>query len=308
MFDPSHLAALSAILRSGSFERAASELGVTQSAVSQRIRLLEEQVGTPLVIRGQPCRATEAGGRVFRHAEELRLREQELRLDLGMHSALDGHASIATAKDARGWPAVRLAVNADSLATWFLPALGRAGGLLFDLVVDDQDHSADWLKRGEVRAAISSMARPVQGCDCKPLGALRYLATASPDFVRRWFGDEGATTEGLMRAPMLTFNAKDRLQARWAERAYGRPVTGPSHWLPSSQAFVDAAVEGLGWGMNPEVLVAPALESGRLCVLKPDCPLDVPLYWHVSRSVERLMTPVTKAVVEVARQRLRPIA
>jgi LysR family transcriptional regulator, chromosome initiation inhibitor len=303
MFDPSHLAALSAILRSGSFERAASELGLTQSAVSQRIRLLEEHVGTPLVIRAQPCRPTDAGGRLFRHAEELRLLEQELRADLGMA----GEASSGASDDARGWPAVRLAVNADSLATWFLPSLARAGDLLFDLVVDDQDHSADWLKRGEVRAAISSAAKPVQGCDCRPLGALRYVATASPDFCRRWFGDEGVTAAGLKRAPLLIFNAKDRLQARWTEQAFGSAATGPSHWLPSSQAFVDAAVAGLGWGMNPEVLAAPALADGRLVLLKVDCPLDVPLYWHVSRSVQRLMQPVTRTVLDAARQALRPI-
>lgn len=303
MFDPSHLAALSAILRSGSFERAANELGLTQSAISQRIRLLEELVGTPLVIRVQPCRATEAGGRIFRHAEELRLLEQELRADLGM----GGEARSGASDDARGWPAVRLAVNADSLATWFLPSLARAGDLLFDLVVDDQDHSADWLKRGEVRAAISSAPKPVQGCDCRPLGALRYVATASPDFCRRWFGDDGVTAPGLKRAPLLTFNAKDRLQARWAEQAFGSTATGPSHWLPSSQAFVDAAVAGLGWGMNPEVLAAPALADGRLMLLKADSPLDVPLYWHVSRSVQRLMQPVTQAVLDAARQALRPI-
>lgn len=303
MFDPSHLAALSVILRSGSFERAAGELGLTQSAVSQRIRLLEEQIGTPLVIRAQPCRATEAGARMFRHAEELRLLEQDLRTDLGM-----GHQPDGESHDARGWPTVRLAVNADSLATWFLPALAQAEGLLFDLVVDDQDHSADWLKRGEVRAAISSAARAVQGCDCRSLGALRYVATASPAFCRRWFGDDGVTAAGLKRAPLLTFNAKDRLQARWSEQAFGTAVTGPSHWLPSSQAFVDAAAAGIGWGMNPEVLAAPALADGRLVLLKADSPLDVPLFWHVSRSVQRLMKPVTQTVLEAAQLVLRPIA
>jgi LysR family transcriptional regulator, chromosome initiation inhibitor len=308
MFDPTHLAALSAILRSGSFERAARMLGLTQSAVSQRMRLLEEQVGTPLVIRAQPCRATEAGARVFRHAEELRLLEQELRADLGMGHEPGNVASVGSAADARDWPAVRIAVNADSLATWFLPALATAGDLLFDLVVDDQDHSADWLKRGEVRAAISSAPRPVQGCDCRPLGALRYQATASPDFCRRWLGEAGVTAAGLQRAPMLTFNAKDRLQSQWAEQAFGTASPGPSHWLPSSQAFVDAAAAGLGWGMNPEVLAAPALADGRLVLLKADCPLDVPLYWHVSRSVQRLMKPVTQAVVDAARRSLRPIS
>ncbi len=300
MFDPAQLAALSAVLRTGSFDRAAQLLHVTQSAISQRVRQLEEQVGTSLVVRSQPCRATEAGERLFRHAEEVRLLEQGVRRDLGLAST--------GAEETGGWPSLRIAVNADSLATWFLPAMAEVGGVLFDLVIDDQDHSADWLKRGEVRAAISGSAKPVQGCDCRPLGALRYLATASPEFILRWFGDEPVTAARLAQAPVITFNAKDRLQTRWAEQTLGVSSTGPSHWLPSSHAFVDAAIAGLGWGMNPENLVATALADGRLQELVAGKPLDVPLYWHVSRSVAGALRPLTDAVIKATRGALRPLA
>jgi len=299
MFDPAQLAALSAVLRTGSFDRAAQLLHVTQSAISQRVRQLEEQVGTSLVVRSQPCRATEAGERLFRHAEEVRLLEQGVRRDLGLTST--------GAEETGGWPSLRIAVNADSLATWFLPAMAEVGGVLFDLVIDDQDHSADWLKRGEVRAAISGSAKPVQGCDCRPLGALRYLATASPAFILRWFGDEPVTAARLAQAPVITFNAKDRLQTRWAEQTLGVPTTGPSHWLPSSHAFVDAAIAGLGWGMNPENLAAAALADGRLQELVAGKPLDVPLYWHVSRSVAGALRPLTDAVIKATRGALRPL-
>ena len=210
MFDPAQLAALSAVLRTGRFERAAQMLHVTQSAISQRVRQLEEQVGTALVIRSQPCRATDAGGRLFRHAEEVRLLEQGARRDLGLEPENEAESD--------GWPTLRLAVNADSLATWFVPAMACVDSVLFDLVIDDQDHSAEWLRRGDVRAAISGSAKPVQGCDCRPLGALRYLATASPAFVEHWFGADGVTPMRLARAPAITFNAKDRLQTRWAEQ------------------------------------------------------------------------------------------
>lgn len=299
MFDTAQLAALSAVLRTGSFDRAAQLLHVTQSAVSQRLRQLEEQVGTSLVVRSQPCRATEAGERLFRHAEEVRLLEQGVRRDLGLTST--------GVEESGGWPSLRIAVNADSLATWFLPAMAEVGGVLFDLVIDDQDHSADWLKRGEVRAAVSGSAKPVQGCDCRPLGALRYLATASPDFILRWFGDEPVTAGRLAQVPVITFNAKDRLQTRWAEQTLGVPTTGPSHWLPSSHAFVDAAVAGLGWGMNPEKLAEAALADGRLVEVMTGKPLDVPLYWHVSRSVVDALRPLTDAVIKAARDALRPL-
>ncbi|SIQ35953.1 transcriptional regulator, LysR family [Rhizobium sp. RU33A] len=299
MFDPSQLAALSAVLRAGSFERAAQMLHVTQSAISQRLRQLEEQVGTSLVIRSQPCRATEAGERLFRHAEEVRLLEQGVRRDLGLSTQAGGNAA--------GFPTLRLAVNADSLATWFVAAMQDIEGVLFDLVIDDQDHSADWLKRGEVRAAISGSAKPVQGCDCRPLGTLRYLATASPRFMAQWFEGDRVTAASLGRAPVITFNSKDRLQLRWAEGALGVATTGPSHWLPSSHAFVDAAIAGLGWGMNPELLAGAALSDGRLREVLPGKPLDVPLYWHVSRSVAGAMKPVTEAVVRASARVLRPI-
>ncbi|MBB5276874.1 LysR family transcriptional regulator (chromosome initiation inhibitor) [Rhizobium rosettiformans] len=299
MFDPAQLSALAAVLRSGSFERAAQMLHVTQSAISQRVRQLEEQVGTPLIIRSQPCRATEAGERLFRHAEELQLLEQGVRRDLGLAGQSENETQT--------WPTLRLAVNADSLATWFVPAMAAVEGVLFDLVIDDQDHSAEWLQRGEVRAAISGSPRAVQGCDCRPLGALRYLATASPAYIERWFGDGKVAPAEVRVAPVITFNAKDRLQTRWAEMALGTTVTGPSHWLPSSHAFVDAAIAGLGWGMNPEPLVSHALADGRLCELVPGQPLDVPLYWHVSRSISAALKPLTASVIRAASAVLRPI-
>ncbi|QLF70906.1 LysR family transcriptional regulator ArgP [Peteryoungia desertarenae] len=295
MIDAAQLAALAAVLRLGSFDRAARQLGVTSSAISQRIRLLEERIGAVLVIRSQPCEATETGLRVLRHAEEVGLLEQALRRELGLVEEIATQVTV------------RLAVNADSLATWFIDAMAETPDLLFDLVLDDQDHSADWLKRGEVRAAISSSPHAVQGCDCLPLGALRYVATASPAFVERWFPAGRVTVASMTKAPALVFNRKDRLQQQWTALVLGEASVGPCHWLPSSQAFVDAAVAGLGWGMNPEGLVRPLIDQGRLAALLPKTPLDVPLYWHVSRSVQSVLRPLTKAVTKAAGRHLRPI-
>lgn len=290
MIDPEQMRALVAIVRNGSFDKAARVLGVTQSAISQRIRQLEEQMGTVLLVRGQPCRTTAAGERLFRHAEEVGLLERQLQADLGLGT----DATAAT---------LRLAVNADSLATWFLPAMAATEGLLFDIVLDDQDHSADWLRRGEVRAAVSAAPDPVQGCDCRPLGALTYRATASPTFMARWFGD-GVTPQALSRAPCLVFNAKDSLQSNWLAQAFDIRVSPPTHWLPSSQAFVDAAVLGLGWGMNPDALVAPLIASGALVDLVPSQPFHVPLYWHWSRALARPLDVLTQQVMIAARRGL----
>jgi LysR family transcriptional regulator (chromosome initiation inhibitor) len=293
MLDYALLDALASVVRTGSFERAARQIGVTPSAISQRVKLLEERVGTVLVIRGQPCKGTEAGLRLARHAEEVALLERTLSEDMG-HEAIDGRM-----------PTIRIAVNADSLATWFVGAMAAVPDCLFDLVLDDQEHSAEWLRRGEVRAAVSGFDTPVQGCDCRPLGALRYIATASPGFVARWFAD-GVGPQSLSQAPALTFNTKDMLQARWIEAHAGEGIVPPTHWLPSSQAFVDATLAGLGWGLNPEGLVSEAIAAGRLVPLLADAAYDVPLYWHWSRAVATALRPLNAAVGEAARAMLRP--
>ncbi|MCW2248934.1 LysR family transcriptional regulator (chromosome initiation inhibitor) [Azospirillum fermentarium] len=294
MLDYALLSALAAVIRTGSFERAAQQLHITPSAVSQRVKLLEERVGTVLVVRGSPCTGTPGGLRLCQHVEQVALLESDLRQDLPAMEQGDGEGAPVT---------VRIAVNADSLATWFIAAMAGAEGCLFDLVLDDQDHSADWLRRGEVLAAVTSSPHPVQGCDSTPLGSLRYIATASPAFMARHFAD-GVTPDSLARAPRLTFNPKDRLQSQWIRQVFGAEIPSPTHWLPSSQAFVDGALAGLGWGMNPETLAAGALRDNRLLALVPGRPLDVPLFWQRSRIASRRLDSLTRAVVRSAGQAL----
>lgn len=286
-FNPHHLAALASVLRRGSFELAASDLAVTPSAISQRIKALEDQVGAALILRGTPCTGTDAGLRLAKHTEDVGLLEAQLSRDLAL-------------KDTRGDVRLRIAVNADSLATWFVAAMAGVPDVLFDLVIDDQDHSADWLRRGEVSAAITSGGKPVTGCDSIALGSLRYIATASLGFKQRWFG-EGVTVAALAKAPCLTFNAKDALQRNWILEHFGQRVSPPTHFLPSSQSFIDASRAGLGWGMNPEHLVRGPLRNAHLEALIPNASLDVPLTWQVSRIMAPSLEPVTHAVRTAAR-------
>jgi LysR family transcriptional regulator, chromosome initiation inhibitor len=306
MLDPALVAAVAAVVREGSFERAARALSVTPSAVSQRVRLIEERLGTVLIVRGAPCTATETGARLCRHAELVGMLEADLRRDLPL---------LATEPMADGGrPTLRVAVNADSLGTWFVDAMadfGQHESALLDVAVDDQDHTADWLLRGHVLAAVTSLAGPVQGCRSRKLGSLRYVAAASPAFVRRWF-PQGLTAEALARAPSLLFNRKDRLQAQWVRRVL-RPAAGrgarreidlPTHWLPATQAFIDAALAGVGWGMNPLPLAQPHLAAGRLVELVPGQPLDVPLYWQCARLPVPMLDRLTASVTRVATRAL----
>lgn len=298
MLDYAALSALAAVIREGSFERAALALHVTPSAVSQRIRLLEERVGCALVVREQPCRATDTGRRLCQHVDRVRLLEQEL------HGALP-----ALAPDGPSRVALPLAVNADSLATWFAPTLAAFAAqapVLVEVAVDDQDHTMDWLRRGEVLAAVTATARPAAGCNSRPLGAMRYRAAASPAFMARHFA-QGVGAGSLAQAPSLVFNTKDELQSRWARRLCHRQVEMPRHTLPSSQAFVTAALAGMGWGLHPEALISSQLAEGSLVELVPDSPLDVPLFWQHARAASALLDGLGQRVLAAARQALRPI-
>jgi LysR family transcriptional regulator, chromosome initiation inhibitor len=281
MLDPAQLAALAAVHRRGSFDLAANELHVTPSAISQRIKALEEATGTLLVRRGQPCTATDTGLRLIRHHDEVVLLERTLATDLPGLSP--GPATL------------RIAVNADSLATWVIPALAATEGYLFDLVIDDQEVSQDWLRRGEVVAAITSHPGPMQGCDTLPLGSLRYRATASPAYMRRWF-PEGVTGEALSRAPALTFSDNDPLQTRWAAACGLTRTALPTHRMASSQGFIEACRLGLAWSMNPEPLVAGDLASATLVELLPDTALEVALFWQFTRIAAPALRPVTEAI------------
>jgi LysR family transcriptional regulator, chromosome initiation inhibitor len=293
--DYAQLAALAAVVGEGSFDAAARALHVTPSAVSQRIRQLEERVGAVLVRRGTPCVATAAGAPLLRHAERVALLEAELASTLPRQASLRGSAATAT---------LRVAVNADSLATWFVPALAAFAQahprLRIDLLVDDQDHTAEALRRGDVLAAVSASAAPVQGCRSLPLGRLRYSATASPAFVRRWFA-QGVNALSLERAPCLLFNRKDQLQTRWMRRITRRAIAPACHGLPSSQGFVEACLAGLGWGMNPQALVQSHLAARRLVELVPGQGIDVPLHWQASRLALPALADLTAAVRAAAK-------
>lgn len=295
MLDYAALRAVAAVVQSGSFERAAQQLGVTPSAVSQRVKQLEERLGVVLVVRGQPCTATEAGDQLCRHMERVGMLEGTLFSQMPM-----------LAGEARDPVTLHIAINADSLGTWFVEALAayaRTSGHLLSLAIDDQDHTAEWLEKGRVVAAVTAFERPVTGCRSTTLGNLRYRATASQEFVARHFAD-GVTVETLRRAPALMFNQKDRLQSLWMEKAVGRAPAHPAHWLPSTQAFVDGALAGIGWGMNPEILVAEHLRSGRLVELIADTPVDIALSWQVARLSADALAGFTREVVRTAKARL----
>lgn len=294
MLDYPSMRAVALVAQTGSFEKAAQVLCVTPSAVSQRIKQLEERLGVVLIVRGNPCVATEKGEWLCRHMDHVGMLESELFRQL---------PALAEAGAGQERVTLNIATNADSLGTWFLDAVSKFTGgsdYLVNIAVDDQDHTVEWLRGGRVLAAVTAHAKPVQGCRVLALGVLRYHATASPNFMARHFAG-GVTPAALASAPGLTFNQKDRLQASWVRKVLDEDIAYPTHWLPSTDGFVKASLSGMGWGLNPVQLVGEHLKTGRLVEVVPGTPLDIPLYWQVNRLAAERLGVLTSHVVETAR-------
>ncbi|MDR6938056.1 LysR family transcriptional regulator ArgP [Luteibacter sp. 3190] len=289
------LAAFVAVLDEGSFEAAAQRLSVTSSAVSQRVKALEDRLGQVLILRQTPSRPTPAGEHLLRRVRPMQALEAEALAD------------FAPARES-GPRSVAIAVNDDSLQTWFLGGLAglhRRFGYLFDVRVDDQDHTLQMLRDGTVLGAVTAEARAIQGCNVHPLGTMRYHAIASPAFSKRNFPD-GLNAEALATAPLIVFNRKDDLQWRFMRRITRARLSPPTHYLPTATGFVEAAALGLGWCLAPESLIAPAVEAGHVVNLDPARWLDVSLYWQYAAVRSDTLEHIGRAMRDAARTALRP--
>lgn len=294
MLDYAALAAVAAVVREGSFERAALKLGITPSAVSQRVRGFEDRLGSALIVRGTPCVATATGQTLCAHFDQVELLEADL------------SPTLTPDRGTRTASTVKVAVNADSLATWFPRAaasFAKSTGMLLGLTLDDETNTAERLRAGEVFAAVTSDAEAVHGCRTFPLGRLRYAACASPEYRERYFKN-GINGTALSQAPYMRFDRKDQLQARWAKEAHGANLNGPVHWVPSALGFLDFALAGLGWGLQPLALAQSHIAAGRLVDLSPDKPFEVELYWNVVRLHASSLRVLTDVVRKVASEEL----
>ncbi len=297
MFSPEQLSTLMAVVDEGTFEAAARRLDVTASAVSQRVKAMEQAAGRVLVKRTNPVRPTAAGGIVLRYARQVSLLSADTARQLGEGGSADGGVSVP------------LAVNADSLATWFLEAIAAlpAGfNALFDIHREDQEHTTALLRSGAVMAAVTSTAKPVQGCTSHELGIMRYRAVCSPHFADRWLPVE-AEPRRLAEVPVVTFDRSDDLQQRFL-RTLGLPQPHPlRHYIPTSADFARAVLLGLGWAVLPEQQCLSEIADGRLIELAPDDPVDVHLYWQRWNLPSHLIDELSTAVREAAGRSLHPV-
>lgn len=286
-----HLRALTAIVDEGTFEGAADVLGISPSAVSQRIKALETSVGQVVVRRSLPCTPTDAGAVLLRMARQVHILEAEAWDSLGNGPSSRGQTPVA--------------VNADSLATWFVPVMREAAkwpDTTLDLHVEDQDHSSQLLRQGDVIGAVTADPRPVSGCRAEHLGNMRYVPVAAAGLHRQF-----STSDGVdwARMPALQFNAKDDMQRRVLQ-SRGIEYPTPTHSIPSSEGFFAAVKVGLGWGMIPEIQLGAEVAAGSLVLLEEHAHHDVALYWQSWALDSPRLKRLTESVRKASQQQLRP--
>lgn len=309
-FDPDALECLAAIVEEGGFERAAQRLSITQSAVSQRLRALEAQVGTVLIVRSRPLKPTSAGQLLLKHTKMLRLLRADLERDLKelAPSSLGG---------AREEERISIAINADSVATWALAALTDLArqGLPMEIITDDQDFTHEWLREGQVLGCVTTLKQALRGCKIAPLGAMEYVAVATPEFARARLsaGDSGDGNPGsaLLTAynfrdvPFIAFNRKDDMQTEFVSKAFGlKRVTLNQLFVPSSEGQVRAVLAGWGVSVVPRLLAEGLIEQGRLVNVAPGFALPIQLYWHCWNLESEVLDALTAALRHTAAEAL----
>jgi LysR family transcriptional regulator (chromosome initiation inhibitor) len=290
---------LLAAVDEGTFDAAAAALHVTPSAVSQRVKALEQRIGRVLLTRTKPIALTESGEVLVRYARQLARLEADVAAELGLdadHSGLD---------DARGRRQRGLSLHLVPRRAHRVPESLRVG---FELLREDESYTATLLRRGRVAAAVTRDAKPVTGCRVTRLGVMRYRASASPAFAERWLSS-GPIERTLAAAPVLVFDRNDELQDRFLRALTGERADGghTRHLIPTSEAFLSAVARGLGWGMIPDEQTA-MLPEGALVDLVPGRTVDVPLYWQQWKLDSPALKALSDAVISAARGMGRKLA
>lgn len=295
MWDYQLLEVLDAIVTNGSFGAAARSLHLTQSAVSQRLKTLEEELGGRLLIRGKPPVPTALGQKLLQHSKRVRVLEQELALSLDQ----DCSTSFYT---------VTLGVNGDSLATWFFPAVKEVlakEGLLADLIIENESVTFERLRRGEVLGCISSRAARLAGCTVEKLGTMKYRCSATPQFAASYFKD-GFTVESVPNTPAIIYDAYDTMHAQFLERMFkSGNLQFPFHKIANSHGFLECIRSGLAYGLAPVLQAQADYADGTLIDLVPGKTWNQDLFWHHQRSVDKQLKRLSDTIVKSARKRLK---
>ena len=279
------------VAREGGFDKAARALCITQSAVSQRVKLLEELTGQVLIARTTPPQATSAGQKLLKHYLQVKRLEDDL---IGEMDELGN----------KGFTSIALGINADSLAFWLLEAIRPfllEERVLIDIRVNDQEQTHRLLKDGKVMGCISTIEQPMQGCRIEYIGRMNYRMMAAPEFAARWFPN-GLAIENVRRAPAIIFDRQDELHHKLLYQALEEvPAAIPTNYVPSVEKFAEFIALGLAYGMLPDQQSTPLLRIGQMVDLSPDCHVSAKLYWHCWNLKSDLLEKLTQQLIHRAK-------
>ncbi|WP_419419807.1 ArgP/LysG family DNA-binding transcriptional regulator [Legionella sp. D16C41] len=283
------LYALDAVIQTQSFAMAAKQLFITQPAVSQRIKQLENQFGQPLLIRTLPYAATPLGEKLLSLLRRTRLLEEHFLHELDYDTP--GRLSIA--------------LNRDSLETWFVRALPKISTLRtsnIDIITDDQELTIDYLRKGIVSSCLTSYSKPLPGCECQLLGHMDYLLVASPDFIKRYFKKHLSLQENMLLAPILVFDSRDRFHEYYFQQFF-KSHFNPKRYnmVPSVTVFKQFALQGFGFGLIPRLDIQDELEQNKLVEINPGKRWLMPLYWHYWQLSDRHYQQFIKEIAREAK-------
>lgn len=266
MLDYRGIEALYNVQELQSFEAAAKKLRITQSAVSQRIKGLETFYGEPVLIRTLPYRPTDLGKQLIGHFKRISLLEEDLEKHLG--APVTAHISIA--------------LNRDSLETWFLDLTEKTDifkDIVLEIRADDQERTLDYLKNGLVSACLSTAEKAISGGKAEFLGNMEYLLVSSPVFAKKYFS-EGNLKKSLLNAPAIKFDQNDNLHERYLEKYFGLDGKALNYQvIPSVRGFKKFALLGMCYALIPRIDIREELKS-KLLVQLCDKTWKIPLYWH----------------------------
>ena len=298
-YDPAALECLAAIVEEGGFERAAQRLNVTQSAVSQRLRALEAQVGSVLIVRSRPLRPTSAGQLLLKHTKQMRLLRADLERDLHELAPIAQVAMLSAL----------MAIEMRSSSRVPPGALGALHELVrqrlpLEIIVDDQDFTQEWLRSGQVLGCVTTLKQALRGCKMVPLGAMHYVAVASASYAEQYL-PQGLTPHNFREVSFLSFNRKDDMAAEFVARAFGLKRVALNHlFVPGSEAQMRAVAAGWAVGVMPELMAREALADGSMVNLAPGRSLPIQLYWHCWNLESAVLDALTAALTATAARTL----
>ncbi len=295
MIDYKGVEALLFVLELQNFESAAKKLFISQSAVSQRIKGLEDFYGEPVLIRMAPYQATRLGLQLVAHFKKVCLLKEEFEQELGANKSC--------------YP-ISIALNRDCLETWFFDLTEDERkvfeNIALEVIADDEEHTLQYFKNGSVSACLSVSEKEVIGGRVCYLGSMDYVLVASPSFVEKYF--HGDPILSLKNAPAIRFDKKDYLLDRYLQKYWG--FNGDDlvyHYIPSIRGFKKFALLGYGYGVLAKKDVCEELENRQLVQIFPDRPWTINLYWHYWTVQSKFYQKFNTDMISFAQNRLKSV-